>query len=117
MLAAVRDLGDLSLSLRSLAKPENGTSGPAVASAGTSLPVAGMAFLSETVANAAAPASPAASNATASTVDEDPAPTLGTTSTRDVDVSRPLAHRVLSRGVQVVHGSTAGVQIETVNAQ
>jgi pilus assembly protein CpaB len=117
MLAAVRDLGDLSLSLRSLAKPENGTNGPAVASAGTSLPVAGMAFLNETVANAPAPASPAASTTTASTVDEDPAPTLGTTSTRDVDVSRPLASRVLSRGVQVVHGSTAGVQIETVNAQ
>jgi pilus assembly protein CpaB len=116
MLAAIRDLGTLSLSLRSLAKPGTSASGPQVAAAESSVPVTGMAFLNETVANTAAPASSTPSSSTTSTVEQDEPPSPGTTSTLDVEVSRPLASRVLSKGVQVVHGSSGGVQIETVNA-
>jgi pilus assembly protein CpaB len=120
-LAAIRDLGELSLSLRSLAKPANAASGPQVASAESSLPVTGMAFLNETVAATGAPTSSTNGSSTVSTtedVEADAPPTPGTTSTLDVDVSRPLAHRVLSKGVQIVRGKAGGdAQIETVNAQ
>jgi pilus assembly protein CpaB len=120
MLAAIRDLGTLSLSLRSLAKPEPGASGPQVASAAASAPVTGMAFLNETVAAAAVPSSSTSSSSsvpTASDIERDDPPASGTTSTLDVDVSRPLASRVLSKGVQLVKGSTNGVSVETVNAR
>jgi pilus assembly protein CpaB len=117
-VAAIRDLGELSLSLRSLAKPEHGASGPQVASATAPMPVTGMAVLNETAATSMAATTPSGDSPAAPAVEQDEPPTPGTTSTLDVDVSRPLAHRVLSKGVQIVHGKAAGeAQIETVNAQ
>jgi Flp pilus assembly protein CpaB len=115
MLAAIRDLGDLSLSLRSLAKQQNGVSGPQVASTETSTPVTGIAFLNETAASTPTSTAPAAAETTPASEDE--MPVLGTTSTLDVEVSRPLASRVLGKGsgIQVIHGSTSGVAIETVH--
>jgi len=63
---------------------------------------------------------PANSSANSSaTANEDETPTRGQSSTFDVEVSRTMVELMSGKQnqIQVVHGSSTGVQIETVQTQ
>src|SRR5262249_41692383 len=127
MVKVATSMGTMSLSLRGLANPEN-KSGPAVASSESKPAVANnddvkptqATFLADTGAQSSPSAGTDNNSAThANPFEDDEAPSRGQSSTFDVEVSRTMVELMSGKQnqIQVVHGSSTGVTIETVQTQ
>jgi pilus assembly protein CpaB len=128
MIKVATAMGTMSLSLRGLAKPED-KSGPAVASSESKPTVANKddvkptqaTFLADTGSTQPSPSAGTDNNSTshANPFEDDEAPSRGQSSTFDVEVSRTMVELMSGKQnqIQVVHGSSTGVQIETVQTQ
>lgn len=119
MVKVAASMGQLSLSLRGLANPENQQSGPAVASA-ESTTTAQASFIApkgaETPGSVTEPsAQPAEGQASTDSVDTDEPPMRGETFTFDTEVSRPMQELMNPQDlqvIQVVRGSSGSLTIE-----
>src|SRR5215813_3327789 len=125
MVKVATSMGSLSLSLRGLAKPD-GKSGPAVASTESKPAVANnddvkptqATFLADTGAQSSPSAGTDNNSAThTNPFEDDEAPSRGQSSTFDVEVSRTMVELMSGKQNQIVHGSSTGVMIETVQTQ
>jgi len=126
MVKVAASMGQLSMSLRGLAKPGDGKSNPAVASNGSLTPTKA-SFMADASMPATTPGGvEKGSNSSSTTgssnvaMGEDETPTRGQSSTFDVEVSRPLVELMSGKqtSIQVVHGSATGAAvIETVSGK
>lgn len=124
MIAAVRDTGDLSLSLRGLAK-ETKETGPSVAAIGNTPAIGAAAAQDEmpvgTIAAATAagadPEDPSANMA--DPFEDTEMPTKGASATYDVEVSNTLQSRIFStggsEGVIIVRGASNKAKVSSEN--
>ncbi|HTO81501.1 MAG TPA: Flp pilus assembly protein CpaB [Methylomirabilota bacterium] len=127
MVKVATSMGSMSLSLRGLAKPD-GKSGPAVASSSDSKPTVASSddakptqatFLAEGTPSTPSTPSAGKSGSSDTAANEDETPNRGQSSTFDVEVSRTMVELMSGKQnqIQVVHGSSTGVTIETVQTQ
>ncbi|MGH6934387.1 MAG: Flp pilus assembly protein CpaB, partial [Dongiaceae bacterium] len=127
MLAVVRELGSLTLSLRGLATPEEEKGAKVATATPTTIPATPAAADSNAAFVSGAAAATTATDgtsmpATAAMPEPDEPPVRGESYTYDVSVSRTLADRVLSgdeeetNKVTVIHGSPSGTRKEVVKA-
>lgn len=120
MVRVAASMGQLSLSLRGLAQPENGQSGTAVASAETPATTAQASLFAqkgaETPGSVTEPGTQqSGGNANADLAGSDEPPMRGETFTFDTEVSRPMQELMNPDldAIQVVRGSSGGLSIET----
>lgn len=110
MIKVAASMGQLSLSLRGLGKPETEEAGPTVASADATATQA--SFFAQKAAETPGSGDPAPQGGSESeSVDADEPPTRGETFTFDTEVSRPMQELMNPQDlqiVQVVRGSSTG---------
>ncbi len=115
MLAAVKELGTLSLSLRGLAKPEKGNTASVASASGGTMPATKVAFVKDVAA-----ATPTTGTDDAAGVETEEPPVRGESFTYDLEVSRTLADRVNpneTTAITVIRGAPSGeVRTEVIHA-